>query len=348
MKKIQFVSILAAVFLAIITATLIQFYLPSSSDSHKKEFLVKKGQGAFEIANNLQRERFVKNKSLFLLYLVFSRSQKKLKAGDYLLSPSMTISQIAKQLIEGSQTIVRITIPEGWNLDDISNYLAKKKLCQKDEFFSIVGAPRIDYNKTNTALRPKDFSSRFAFLKNKPKNVSLEGYLFPDTYFVSKSSNCQQLIELFLKNFSKKLTPRLRRDISSQHKTIFEIVTMASLLEKEAKTDNDKEIISGILWKRLEYGIPLQVDATISYLTNKKSAKISLKETKINSPYNTYQHLGLPLGPICNPGIKSILAAIYPKKSNFWYYLSTPEGKTIFSKTLREHNVAKQKYLKLK
>ena len=121
---------------------------------------------------------------------------------------------------------------------------------------------------------------------------------------------------------------------------------MASLIEKEVKTPEDKKIVSGILWKRLENSIPLQVDATISYITGKKGDSVSIEETKIDSPYNTYKYKGLPLGPISNPGLESIIASIYPENSDYWYYLSTPEGKTIFSKTLEEHNIAKAKYLK--
>jgi len=104
-------------------------------------------------------------------------------------------------------------------------------------------------------------------------------------------------------------------------------------------------LVAGILWKRLENKMPLQVDATITYITGKKTTKISIEETQIDHPYNTYKYLGLPPGPICNPGLESILAALYPKKSDYWYYLSAPDGKTIFSKTLQEHNIAKAKYL---
>jgi len=120
---------------------------------------------------------------------------------------------------------------------------------------------------------------------------------------------------------------------------------MASLIEKEVKTKEDKEVVSGILWKRLKNNIPLQVDATITYLTGKKTTKIPLEDLQIDSLYNTYKYKGLPLGPICNPGLDSIKTAIYPKNSEYWYYLSTPEGATIFSKNLEEHNIAKAKYL---
>jgi len=187
---------------------------------------------------------------------------------------------------------------------------------------------------------------------------NLEGFLFPDTYKFPLGVSGEEVVRKMRENFEEKLNTKIpelsltpKEAIMQQGKTIFEIVIMASLLEKELspKNKNDKEnqrIISGILWKRLENKIPLQVDSTITYITGKKITQVSFEETKIDSPYNTYKYRGLPLGPICNPGIDSILAAIYPKNSDYWYYLSTPEGKTIFSKTLEEHNLAKAKYLK--
>jgi UPF0755 protein len=183
-------------------------------------------------------------------------------------------------------------------------------------------------------------------LKDKPKSLNLEGYIFPDSYKIRKEETIEDIINKTLQNFDKKVTPELRQEIEKQNKTIFEIITMASLLEKEVKTLEDKKIVSGILWKRLENNMPLQVDATISFITGKKDANISIEETKIDSPYNTYKYKGLPLGPISNPGLESIIAAIYPESSDYWYYLSTPEGETVFSKTLEEHNIAKAKYLK--
>ena len=175
---------------------------------------------------------------------------------------------------------------------------------------------------------------------------NLEGFLFPDTYEFPIGVSGEEVAAIMKENFEKKLTPDLREEIERQGKTILEIVTMASLIEKEVKTKEDKELVSGILWKRLENNIPLQVDATITYITGKKTTKISLEDLMIDSPYNTYKYRGLPPAPIANPGLESILAAVYPKSSEYWYYLSTPEGETIFNKTLEEHNYAKAKYLK--
>lgn len=184
-----------------------------------------------------------------------------------------------------------------------------------------------------------------SYLEVEELDSDLEGYLFPDTYEISPEDGIEEIIEKMLDNFNKKMSLELIEEIASQGKTIHEIVIMASLIEKEVRTFEDKKIVSGILWKRIEVGMPLQVDATITYITNRKSTEILQKELEIDSPYNTYKYKGLPFGPICNPGMESILAAVYPESSEYWFYLSTPEGETIFSKTLKEHSEAREKYL---
>jgi len=183
------------------------------------------------------------------------------------------------------------------------------------------------------------------YLEVEELNSDLEGYLFPDTYEVSPEDGIEEIIGKMLDNFNKKISLELVEEIASQGKTIHEIVIMASLIEKEVRTFEDKKIVSGILWKRIESNMPLQVDATITYITGRKSTEILQEEVEIDSPYNTYRYKGLPFGPICNPGMESILAAIYPESSEYWFYLSTPEGETIFSKTLKEHSEARKKYL---
>jgi len=149
-----------------------------------------------------------------------------------------------------------------------------------------------------------------------------------------------------LLNFDRKLTNDLRQEIKNQKKSIHEIITMASLVEKEIPDHNERKIVSGILWKRLKTSLPLQVDASIAFILNKKTSKLTHEDLAVVSPYNTYLNLGLPPGPIANPGLDAIEAAIYPKGSPYWYYLSKPDGGTVFSKTLDEHNEAKARFLK--
>jgi UPF0755 protein len=300
-------------------------YLPKNFKLNKgKLFLVKKGENVFQIGENLEEKGLIKNRFFFDFYLIIKNKQRKLQAGAYFLNPSMSIKEICQKIISGRTAEVKITIPEGYTLSQI-----EKKTGLSFSSFKI-----------------KDFKNKFDFLESVPDSASLEGFLFPDTYFLSPDTQSREVAEIFLKNFSKKLNPELRAEIKKQKKTIFEIVIMASLLEKEVKTKREKALVSGILWKRLKNHIPLQVDASVSYITGKRTTRISRQDTKIDSPFNTYRYLGLPPGPICNPGLESILAALYPKNSEYWYYLSLPNGKTIFSKTLPEHNIKKTKYLK--
>ncbi len=311
-----------------------------------EEFLIEKGERVREIALNLEKEGLIKNRYFFYFYTFLTGKTKKLQAGKYSLTSNNSIAKIVRKFATGDVIKEKITIIEGWNLKDIGWYFENRGMFQVEEFFELVGFPMIDYSQTTNLPGPEDFSGEFNFLKNKPQNLGLEGYLFPDTYEISSEGTIEEIIKKILANFDKKLTSDLREEISKQNKSIFEIVIMASLLEKEVRTLEEKKQVSGVLWKRLKSRIPLQVDATIIYITGKKTTKVLRTETQINSPYNTYKYLGLPVGPICNPGIESIKAAIYPKDSDFWYYLSTPDGETIFSKTLEEHNIAKAKYLK--
>jgi UPF0755 protein len=240
----------------------------------------------------------------------------------------MSTYQIAKKMAQGNVIKNTIVILEGWDEADIAHYLEEKNICSKKEFTELVNV---------------DYSGKFLFLKDKPKTADLEGYLFPDTYEVSKNPDCKEVILAMLSNFDKKLTEDMRSQIQKQGKSIFDVVIMASIIEKEVRIESDKKMVSSILWKRISINMPLQVDATVNYITGKSDPSVLIKDTKIDSPYNTYKYRGLPMGPISNPGIGSILAAMNPVKTDYLFYLSN--GATYYSKTLDEHNEAKAKYL---
>jgi len=322
-----------SLFLIAVLFTFFEIYIPKSFGQNPTVvYSLRKGIGYDNIGGELKDKGTIKSSLFFNLYVIISMQYSKLQAGKYELSPSMSIAKIVKKFVLGEVIKNNITIIEGWNIKDIAQYLEDKSFYSAEDFLE---------------LTKKDWSRDLEFLKDKPKNLSLEGYIFPDTYEISIGQKPEELLKKVLDNFNKKLTPDLRKEISLQHKSIFKIITMASILEKEVRTRDDKKIVSGILWKRLANDIPLQVDSTVNYITGKNDVSVSIKDTKIDSPYNTYKYLGLPLGPISNPGMDSILAALYPKKSDYWYYLSASiSGKTIFSKTLEEHNLAKIEYLK--
>lgn len=327
LKKIT--SVIGLLLSALLLFAFFEIYIPINPISHETiTYTVQKGWGDNDIAKDLEKLGIIRSDYFFRFYVVASLQRSSLQAGKYNLSPRMSAYEIVKKMVLGDVLKNKLVIPEGWDIKDIAEYLESKGICGKDDFIQL----------TNENL-----SQEFDFLKDKPKDVGLEGYLFPDTYEVSESQTCQNIIIIMLANFEKKLTPELREQITKQKKSIFDIVTMASMIEKEVKKIEDKKVVSGILWKRLKVGMPLQLDATVNYITDKNDPAVAIKDTKIDSPYNTYRYKGLPKGPISNPGIDSITAALNPTDSPYWFYLS--DGKTIFSETLEQHNAAKAKYL---
>jgi len=327
MKK--FFLILIFIFLSF--GIFVSFLLPKNpSSKEEKIFVVEKGDGILKIAENLQKENLIKNQFTFLIYALMKGYQKKLKAGTYLLSPSQSTPEILKKIVSGETLKIKITFPEGITQKEIDSILKEKGVTKE----SIL------------KYKVKDFKLDFDFLGSIPEDFPLEGFLFPDTYFFDYKMEAKEVIKIFLKNFEKKFDKNLRQEIKNQGKDIYQILILASLLEKEVRDFEEKKIVAGILEKRLKNKIPLQVDATITYLTGKKTTKISAFDLEIDSPYNTYKYKGLPPTPICNPGLESIKAAIFPKETPFWYYLTTPEGKAIFSVNYEDHLILKEKYLK--
>lgn len=316
--------------LAIFLFFFFEIYIPVNPNSNETiTYNVQKGMGDEEISKELEGLGIIRNAYFFRAYTLLSLKHLMLKAGKYNLSPKMSAYQIVKKMVEGDVVKDKLVILEGWSMYDIAGYLESKRLCSKDYFIF---------------LSEKDYSDSFEFLKDKPKDVGLEGYIFPDTYEISEGESCEDVLALMLSNFKTKLTSDLTKEITKQNKTVFDIVTMASMIEKEVNTIEDKKIVSGILWKRLSVDMPLQIDATVNYITGKSDPAVAITDTKIDSPYNTYKYKGLPKGPISNPGEESLLAAIYPTVTKYWFYLS--DGKTIFSETFDQHVSAKAKYLK--
>lgn len=346
MKKI----LLAIFFLAVLVVLTLGLavYLPKDFGFGEKKILdFKKGEGSKEISAKMEKEGIIWWGPAFRAYVQLKGIAGSLKAGEYEIQPSMNIPQIADKFSRGDVIKKEIKIIEGWNLRDIGFYLENKGMFQAEEFWEKAGFPAVDYRKASDLPAPDDFSETYDFLKIKPDYVGLEGYIFPDTYEVGREEEAEDIIIKALDNFENKIGEDIKKEIKSRGKSVFEIMTMASLLEKEVRGQKDKRIVSGILWKRFEEGMPLQSCASISYITGKSEAAASAEDKKIDSPFNTYKYAGLPLGPICNPGLESIEAAVYPEKSSYWYFLNRQDtGETIFSETLEEHNAAKAKYLK--
>lgn len=240
-----------------------------------------------------------------------------------------------------------VTLIEGWNSQQIADKLATSQLgFSADDFLQLAGYPKKNYQSLTINKWPQDFSDNYDFLRDKPKYVGLEGYLFADTYRFRPSSSPEEVVIKLLDNFGRQLNTKMRQDIENQGKTIYQIVTMASLLEKEVRSEKDMKIVSDIFWRRIKNGQRLESCATLAYILGKNKPQYSYEETRIDSPYNTYVNDGLPPGPIGSPSLKAIRAAIYPTSNNYNFFLTRPDnGETIFSRNFEEHKVNKAKYL---
>lgn len=319
-------------------------YIGKSFDSEHISFSVMPGDTTLVIANNLEEDGVIKKDYFFLIYARLSNKGKELRPGEYLFSSGINIPQIVDEMIEGNDN--RLTIVEGWNLRDIANYLEKEGFASQDDFYYLVGRPPLYKNEQLLAGTRRNFTPEKEFLKDLSEELTLEGYLFPDTYFISPGITAEDILKIVLENFENRVIKGMEEELKKSDMPLFEIITIASLIEKEVRDYEEKRIVSGIIQKRLDLGMRLQIDATVTYLTGKRSVEVLIKETNIDSPYNTYFYSGIPKAPICNPGTESIKAAIDPKESDYLYYLSKPTGETVFSSTFEEHVKAKNRYLK--
>lgn len=298
----------------------------------EQKFLVKNGQGVNEISHNLDEAGLIKSKLVFETWLWLKKSEDKIQAGVYDVPAGVSIRRLVNMFLIGSSSSQRaITLLEGWSRPFMAEAAAKVGY-SADEFLELTA-------------KKSSWEDKYDFLSDAPDSASLEGYIFPDTYFVDDSTSLQTLVAKCLNNFDKKLTDDLRQEIESQGKTIYEVITLASIIEREVPVSSDKKMIADVFLKRLDAGIGLQSDATINFITGKKDPSPSLDDLQIDSPYNTYKYRGLPPGPIASPGIDSIEAVLYPTSNDYYYFLTTDEGEVIYSKTHEEHVANKQKYL---
>jgi UPF0755 protein len=320
---------------------------PFNVNGETKVFTVKSGQGVKVVAKALKDDGLIKSDFFFQILASRSGQEKNIKAGAYELSAAMTAKEILEKLSSGRviNEEMEVTVIPGWTRRDVAAKVKEWGLGQESDLYSLAGEPFMECQKKSPSI--KDYSKQFDFLADKPSCRGLEGYLFPDTYRLYKSANTEDLVLKMLKNFDNKLTPQMREDIKKQGKTIYEIVTMASVVEKEVRSEEDMRIVAGIFWNRINSGQALQSCASLAYILGVNKAIYSIEDTQTDSPYNTYQNQGLPPGPISNPSLEAIKSAIYPEKTDYFYFLSRSDnGETVFAKTYDDHLRNKEKYLK--
>jgi UPF0755 protein len=291
--------------------------------------VIPRGTSSYETAHLLEREGVVRNWAVFLTYLKLAKPRNPLQAGEYRFAEPLSVIQVADKLIRGLIYYHEFTVPEGYSLFDIGALLEQKGFARPADLLAAAG--RIDL---------------IADLSQTAKN--LEGFLFPDTYRLARGATADEIAHIMVRRFREvylPLEPRLR----GSSMNLQQVVTLASLIEKETSIDSERDLVSAVFQNRLKKGMLLQCDPTVIYaaqLRGNYRGKIFQSDLESNSPYNTYRHPGLPPGPIANPGKRSLEAALSPVLSDYLYFVADNRGGHVFSKTLAEHQRAVLAYRK--
>ncbi len=286
---------------------------------------IERGASPVAIADTLYKNGLIERKEDFLLAVKIFRQHKNLKAGYYQLQKGLSPYQLMKIIAEGKTARIRVTIPEGYTSFEIASLLQKKLGLDSAKFIKLVN--------------DKKFIRSLSI-----KSHSLEGYLFPDTYFFDWGIDEKSVIKIMTRELKVRLADSLLTKIKDSGWTLHQILTLASLIEGEAMVDSERPIVSAVYRNRLQKGILLQADPTIQYIIPDGPRRLLNKDLQIDSPYNTYKYPGLPPGPVNNPGLKSIIAAIYPADVDYLYFVARGDGSHIFSKNLKDHLRAKRKF----
>ena len=328
MKKLFIFALLFSIL--ILTPIVLNLYYnhllkPASASKSEQIFIVKPGQPVIQIAKNLEAAGLIRNGLAFRLYIAQSGISKTIQAGDFRLSSKMSAKEIAKELTHGAID-VWITFPEGTRVEEMADIIDKK---------------------LNTSENEKYQFDKKEFIKN-----ATEGQMFPDTYLIAKDATAGAIAKRLETTFSEKVDRKILLKGAKNDLTEDQVITLASLLEREARSNEERPIIAGIILNRINQGIPLQVDATVQYAKGYDSANNTWwsqvtqdNYTQVKSPYNTYLHVGLPPKPISNPGLDSIRAAAEPSDTPYMFYLHDTEGKIHYAKTSEEHAKNIQEFL---
>lgn len=323
-KALRYILILAIVGVLIIGGGLGALYLIPNTfaqDDGTQVLVIEKGQTGSEIADMLFERGLIRSTQGFKLWLYLSGTNDKLQTGHYQIPNKVTVRELISLLQEGHVESIRVTIPEGYTVGDIAIVLEKNQIMKAKDFLA----------------EAKTFVP-YPYMKGtRPATYPVEGFLFPSTYEIPVGATPREVIQMMADEMNRYLTPAVKKQIQAQHMSIHDFVTLASIVERESLFDADRPTIAGVFKKRLAHGIPLQSDATISYVLGYAKENVTIGDTQLQSPYNTYVSKGLPPGPIANPGKKSLDAVLHSENTDYLYFVADKEGHNHFSKTYEEH-----------
>lgn len=310
---------------------------PASDDTTPVTFIIEPGQSIEAIANRLQREGLITDAELFRRYVQYKGLDAGIQAGSYTLNAAMTIPEIARTLQNAAAPDIQVTIPEGKRLEEVAVLVAADAGIDPQAFLQLV----------QTGWAQSDLVTRFDFLAQIPVTGTLEGFLFPDTYRLPQSPTANDLVERMLENFARQVTPEIQQGFADRGLSLFEGVTLASIVEREAVLDAERPVIAGVYLNRLRDGWPLAACPTVQYALGYRPDEgtwwkrvIYFVDLEVASPYNTYRTLGLPPGPIASPGAAAIQAAAFPAETPYYFFMvdcNKNDGSHLFAETEAEH-----------
>ena len=299
------------------------YFVPNTfnEDGGSQVLVIGKDATGTEIADMLYEHGLIRSTQVFKLWLALSGTGSKLQSGHYQIPNKVSVHELINLLQEGHVESIKLTIPEGYTVGDIAIALEKAQIMKASDFLA----------------EAKTFVP-YPYMKGtKPTTYPVEGFLFPSTYEVPVGATPKDVILMMSEQMNRYLTPAVKKQIQAQHMSIHDFVTLASIVERESLYDADRPTIAGVFKKRLAHGIPLQSDATISYVLGYAKENVTLGDTQLQSPYNTYVSKGLPPGPIANPGKKALDAVLHSEDTDYLYFVADKDGHNHFSKTYEEH-----------
>ncbi|KAB2951284.1 endolytic transglycosylase MltG [Heliorestis acidaminivorans] len=302
---------------------------PLSAESTEQIYVTIPSNATVEqIGQLLEDEGLIRSGAAFYYYVRFN-AEEFLKAGEYALSPSMALPEIVQELQNGKPVLHTFTIPEGFSIKQITKLLTERNFVKEDLFHHALAFTPLPYD----------------YIEDTGDINRLEGFLFPATYRVARNISEEELVKMLVARFDQEVTAEVRQRADELGMTIKEVVTLASIIEREAVIHEERPIISAVFHNRLNSNRRLEACSTIQYLLDEPREKLYLQDLEIQSPYNTYRNNGLPPGPIASPGILSFNAALYPSNVDYLYFVAKGQGYHHFSRTFEEHNRAVARYV---
>lgn len=336
--KKKSIIILISLIAAVLFGSIVYFSVQSGPyDKNNKDDIIidiPVGSTANDIANILKENKLIKDKLVFKLNLKIKGNANSLKSGKYLFNQTYSNSSIIDTIASGKiyNDGIKITIPEGSTSKEIVAILVKNEIGSKEEYEKLI-------------KNPKEFYEEFVFLNEKDIK-SLEGFLYPATYYFDEEATEKEVLSTMLKLFDDLYTDEMEKKVEESELTLQEVVNLASIVEKEAVLDEDRAIIASVFFNRMDVDMPLQSDATLQYAFETRKKSMTYKDLKIDSKYNTYKYKGLPPTPIASPCMKSIEAVLEPADTKYVYFVASIDGGNVYSETYDEHVKNVEKYRK--